>query len=128
MASRAAGARLRVEVGLGEVGDEERPAGEPDELHRAGEHPEDHARGGECTAQAEDPRKEYRDRHEPDRGQHEAVPKRDEPVAARGEAAQHLVGGGAQDVGIVEDRSQGDEDRGEGNGDGDQEPAGQAQR
>ena len=51
------GAHLRVEVGLGEVRDEERPASEPEELHGAREHSEDHAGGSKGTAEAESPRK-----------------------------------------------------------------------
>ena len=71
-------------------------------------------------------RQQHHRRRERQRGERERPPQQDERAAARAEAREHLVGGLAQDVGVVEARGEQPERDVEGDRQDDQHDAGEA--
>jgi hypothetical protein len=95
--------RSRIYVPTRQRWDEERPAGDPEELHYCRQHPDDCRRGHHCkTITSEHLPQEDGKWREQDGGQHEAEPEKPEPHSARLEAAEYVSGGSSQDVRIVE--------------------------
>ena len=97
-------------MGARECRDEERPAGETEELNDAGQHADGRRDGDELEPiERQHLAEEHGGRSEQDGGEHEAVPDELQPQPAGVEPAQDDPGGAAQDGGVVEEPAEQEE-------------------
>jgi hypothetical protein len=124
-ASRPGRARVGVGGGPGEVGDEEWPADEPEELHGRGKDADGRRdRDERRVGVADRAREQHDERDHEHRGEREAPPEQHERGAAGAELREDVGRGLAQDVGVVEARGQQRKGGIERERDGDQQQSG----
>ena len=124
---RLASGRARVGVGggPGEVGDQEWPADEAEELHERGEHADGCRDGDERRVGVADRGREEHDEWDHQhRGEREGPPEQHERCPAGAEFREDVGGGLAQDVGVVKARGQQRERGVEGDRDDDHQQSG----